>query len=341
VIVNAIIGFVIAAGASWVAIYALMPLFSKLGFIDIPNERSSHDTPKPRAGGIAVILGVACGSLWFFMMEGVHLPWIFWIASFIVAALGIVDDKIGLPVWTRLIFQAIAIGLVINHSGAFSEFPLPAPLNFSLGWAGYAVAFIWVLGIMNIFNFLDGIDGFAGAQTLIGALVLSLILFGSPMSMFTLVLAGAAMGFLFCNWDPSKVFMGDVGSSLLGFWFAIIPFYNGEFSLNSMTLIVVLVLWVFLSDGAFTIIRRGLNKEKIWKPHRSHLYQRLNIIGWRHRKIVSMLVIFMAVMGACAIWFADSGLNDEVAWAALAIGLIIFVLYAIMVTRIESSNHSS
>jgi UDP-N-acetylmuramyl pentapeptide phosphotransferase/UDP-N-acetylglucosamine-1-phosphate transferase len=340
-ILNAVIGFIVAAVASWVAIYALMPFFSKLGFIDIPNERSSHDTPKPRAGGIAIILGVVSGSIWFFAAEGVHLPWTFWIASFIVAALGIVDDRIGLPVWTRLIFQAIAISLVLHHSGAYTEFPLPEPLNVGLGWVGFVVAFIWVLGIMNIFNFLDGIDGFAGAQTLVAAVVISLILFGSPMSFFTIVLAGAALGFLFWNWDPSKVFMGDVGSSLLGFWFAIIPFFTDEFSLNSMTLIVVLALWVFLSDGAFTIIRRGLNKEKIWKPHRSHLYQRLNILGWRHRKIVSILVLFMVVMGAFAVLLALPEVKDDFAWTALAIGLALFVLYAAVVARLESKSEKT
>lgn len=301
------------------------------GFIDNPNNRSSHKIPTPRGGGLAILFSLTLAFLIFYIFGILRFHPSFYIAVLLIAILSFIDDKISLSAGIRFLIHIGSALLVIYYTGGLEKLPFPDPLNISLSWLGYPISLIWILGTMNIFNFLDGIDGYAGFQILIYALGLGLFFPGLwPLA---LVMGLSSIGFLFSNWHPAKIFMGDVGSASIGFIFAIIPFYISK-NVDSPTYITVfyavVFLWFFLSDGAFTIIRRIARGEKVWEAHRSHLYQRLNIVGWKHDKI-TILVALGQLLSLTLVWFLGFSW-----WSFLGL-LILFLLFLTLVIISERS----
>ena len=155
------------------------------------------------------------------------------------------------------------------------------------------VATICVVGILNIYNFMDGIDGIAGVQAVVAGVAWTCIAYSLSLSA-TAVLGGAvtagAAGFLLLNWPPARIFMGDAGSTVLGYMIGILPFFawveqKDTLSLGTATFCGALVMWPFLADGASTILRRMRRRENVFTAHRSHLYQRLVIAGRSHQAV--------------------------------------------------------
>ncbi len=249
--------------------------------MDVPNARSSHQVATPRGGGLAVFF---CLMIGFFVLvlffPAVPVPGIlFFVGLIILAFTSLVDDKYDLPAYLRFFLHGIAAALVIYETGGLERFPLPAPLDFELGFIGYILSFIWIIAVLNIYNFLDGIDGYAGLQAVLAGLGIALFdADGVGLGVGLLVMASTG-GFLIHNWSPAKIFMGDIGSISLGFIFAASPFYFTGPSHHYGVFAVIIFLWFFLADGAFTIVKRIFKGEKIWEAHRSHLYQQLVIAG--------------------------------------------------------------
>ncbi|HWP44356.1 MAG TPA: glycosyltransferase family 4 protein, partial [Blastocatellia bacterium] len=294
--------------------------------------------PTPRGGGIGILAGFAAGSLaaW---MAGMQLPTTeLFIALFVIALVGFIDDSSGgLPVSIRLALHIVAAGIVVYRADGLAELPLPQPLNVSLGVLGVPAALVWMVGVTNLYNFLDGIDGFAGLQGAVAGLALSFFSGADVFLSVGLALSASCAGFLFHNWHPARVFMGDVGSGTLGFALAALPFQLGPARRGEGVFLVAMCLWFFLSDGLFTILLRLSRGEKIWEAHRSHLYQRLVKTGLPHDYVTLRVGLAAAMIAAIAV--ASIQLQDAASkWASLAVALASFLAYLHWTKNVESRS---
>ena len=296
--------------------------------LDMPNERSSHKIPVPRLGGAAFIPIVLIGlvALWWTGSLPLALKSAFLAGAIGLFAISLVDDFCTLSTTYRFIVQFAAAGAV--EAPTLTAQPLGEDRMVEAFIAGTLI--VGVVGLLNIYNFMDGIDGLAGVQAVVAGLawwVCARYLGAPAAGSLGLVLAAGAMGFLTLNWPPAKIFMGDAGSTVLGFSFAVLPLLvwvearppSGFFSLMVVGLLLV---WPFWADGAFTILRRLRKRENIFKAHRSHLYQRLVIAGLTHR-IVTLVYGILAVIGALLCWPIIRGLP----WAVPFAGFVVLVLF--------------
>jgi len=173
---------------------------------------------------------------------------------------------------------------------------------------------VWIVGLTNVYNFMDGIDGIAAVQGVVAGLVWAVagVWLGSDVVLlFGLVLTGACFGFLLLNWAPAKIFMGDVGSAFLGFTFAVLPLLlihelprlgNVAYA-GVVPGFAVLVVWSFVGDGFLTLVRRILHGERVWQAHRSHLYQRLVQTGWSHARVSLLYGGWCVVTALAGLWW--------------------------------------
>lgn len=255
----------------------------KKNLIDIPNDRSSHSIPTPRGGGLSIVV------TFLFTISFVDpLPQdiVFALigAGILVASVGFWDDQDHIAARWRLLshfFAAFGVLFFLSGPPVFQVFGF----NFDTGLLGIvAVAFILVW-VLNLYNFMDGIDGIAAAETIFVACAGALFsrLSGLvDLSFVSLILAASTMGFLFLNWPPAKIFMGDVGSGFLGLMIGIIAYAN---ILNGISVwIWVILLGVFLVDSGITLLRRILNGDKWYEAHCSHAYQHA-ARKWGHKKV--------------------------------------------------------
>lgn len=318
--------------SSAVSLYFLIPYLTKKAFLDIPNARSSHKKITPRGGGLGIIIGILVGALLGHLM-GLALPPItFFIGFGLMAGISFIDDKKNLPAGLRLGVHLTAMALVLYQTGGLHFLPFPEPLNIELGIWGYLISAIWIVAVVNFYNFLDGIDGYAGTQALFAAIGLMSVQ-GGAIGSLALCIAFSTLGFLLYNWSPAKIFMGDVGSVSLGFAFATLPFYSQDSTPEALVFTVALFLWFFLADGAVTLIHRILKKEKIWQPHRTHLYQRLNQSGWSHRQVVMTSMFFTFLIICTQVYFYTK--NHPLQWISPLVALAFFSLFFTLVIKRE------
>jgi Fuc2NAc and GlcNAc transferase len=257
------------------------------GMLDRPNERSSHTVPTPRGGGLAIVIVTVLATA-----AGIGLGWIpariglaLLPGYLLIAWIGWLDDRSGVPAALRLVVHLVAAAWMLLVTIGF-----PIPVNAAAALAGVgALAFLWiaVAWATNLFNFMDGTDGIAASQAvfvgLAGALVASLQ--GAPvLSLLLAVVAGGAGGFLIWNWQPAKIFMGDVGSGSLGFLLAAAPI--AALGVGIEALWPWVILWsAFAVDATVTLVRRALGRQRIFDAHRSHAYQILSRRWQSHARV--------------------------------------------------------
>jgi UDP-N-acetylmuramyl pentapeptide phosphotransferase/UDP-N-acetylglucosamine-1-phosphate transferase len=323
-ILVAIYSALAAGAASWLATGGVLHILRRRGVLDIPNERSSHSAPTPRGGGIAVI-GVLLAvwlALWL-AGEGAAAPdnfWIVLIAGGLLALISWFDDvRGGLPAALRFAAQAIAVGaglFALPNSGSVFQGALPPALDLALS------GLIW-LWFLNLFNFMDGIDGIAGSQTAsagIGLFALG-ILFPAAAGLgpYALVMAAVAIGFLPWNWQPARIFLGDVGSVPLGYVIGWLLLSLASIGLWQAALLLVLY---FTADATFTLLRRLARGERIWRAHHEHYYQFAVAAGRSHAHVV--LVITGANLLLAGLALATT-LSPTTAWSALVAGMLLTI----------------
>lgn len=320
--------FAVAFATAYFFIRLLIPILRRRGVVDVPNARSSHQVPTPRGGGLGIIAGIAAGLAVSALASAASPQPVILVAAALIALAGGADDFLGgVSPAIRLLVQLAAAGAVVYHRGGLIAMPLPAPLDFALGGFGDVLAVIWIVAITNIFNFLDGIDGYAGAQTVLAAVGFLLISQGGSSAAVALAIAGASAGFLLHNWRPARIFMGDAGSTTLGFTLAVLPWNEAAAVRGQWVFYSALFMWFFVADGTFTVICRLFRGEKIWKPHRSHLYQQLAKRGIPHDVIVvrvSAMALIINALCVAAVAF-DYKILD---WLAVAAAVVLFVVYA-------------
>ncbi len=282
------------------------------GIIDKPNKRSSHATPTPRGGGLSFVITflIAFAFAFFFNISG-HIPrpepfWAIFSCGLLVAGVGFWDDHIHIPARWRFLAHSIAAltGLLLL---GIPDIPLPG-LTIDLGIIGYPLGIIALVWLLNLFNFMDGIDGIAGTEALfVGISVMLIMQFASDgdyaalLFWLSILMAGVA-GFLVWNWPPAKIFMGDGGSGFLGLMLGLFALWSASLGLSIWTWIILLAL--FITDATVTLLRRMLNGECWFEAHRSHLYQQLSRKWESHRSVtIAFLTINVAWLFPWA-WFA-------------------------------------
>ena len=249
--------------------------------LDVPNERSSHTLPTPRGGGIAIVIVWFGGLTYFYLTKKVD-PKLFFalLSGFPLAVTGLFDDMAGLKPGIRFIIQLICAILALYFLQGLDSIQF-FNKGFSLPIIFYLLAIVAIVWSVNLFNFLDGIDGYITTEVVFIGLAVFLLT-GDQVG---LLLAVTLMGFLFWNWQKAKIFMGDVGSTLLGFSVAVIAISSHNSGTSSIPVWLILTS-VFWFDATVTLFRRIRNKEQLSVAHRNHAYQRIVQAGFSHQKTV-------------------------------------------------------
>ena len=266
---------------TWVTLTKIIPILKK-DFLSKPNKRSSHSTPIPTGGGISFVL---VGSL-FSCFSGYFLP----LCCLPLAIIGFLDDKLKVPAFIRYIFQLATVVIIIKRSENIEN--LISNLNIYESLSCLLFLIIFGTAIINFINFMDGLDGFIGLNMM---LVLLFSAFSINNGIFFIVFS--LVGFIFWNWEPAKVFMGDVGSTFLGaLLFGIIV--NADSLVNSLSVFVI--IFPILTDACTCVIRRFFRGQNIFEAHKMHLYQRLNQAGFSH-STVTLIYFLTSLMLFCSV----------------------------------------
>jgi len=273
----------LALGASWAGTAAMIRLLRAKGILDRPNPRSSHRAPVPRGGGLApVAVAIAAWAGALVWTPGASL-WPVLVGASLLACVSLLDDLRGLSPLVRIVVHGLAVALgSLTFAATGGVFQGLVPPVFDLILAGL----IWVW-FLNLFNFMDGIDGIAGAEAACVGAGFALVVLGLGAELASayhgLTLAAAAAGFLFWNWQPAKVFMGDVGSVPLGYLIGWLLLWLASQGAWEQALVLPLY---FLADGTVTLARRLARGERVWRAHREHFYQRAVEGGRSHAGVV-------------------------------------------------------
>lgn len=298
----------------------VLKILLKRNILDNPNDRSNHKTPTPRGGGIAIILILIPAILWIQSYFNVNEYYL--LASLIIlATISFIDDVKPLPPLVRFITQIIAIILCIiplyagSSAGIFFGY-LPLWLDMTI----CAIGWLWFI---NLYNFMDGIDGITTTETISissGTIAIAAItLLPLEYLFYASSLIAVSLGFMYWNWHPAKIFMGDIGSISLGF---IIGYLLIKLSLAGYIMPCLIVAGYYLFDSTFTIIKRLINGKKIWEAHSEHFYQQAVRGGKSHSRTATYIAICNVALIAMAV---TSLLNNN-----LLFGIIIPIIGTII-----------
>lgn len=288
--------------------------------LDHPNERSLHQRPVPRMGGIGVVAGLAASVPFASPVEW----WPLWLGTCFLVGISFLDDAVGLPIIGRLLVHFVAAG------GAAAGLLLDRTEAVVVVLA--VVAIVWMT---NLYNFMDGIDGLAGGMALFGFGLYALEGGLSGHLFFAVTnaaIAAAAAAFLMFNFPPARIFMGDAGSTLFGFLAACLGLVGWQLGIWTLWF-PGLVFSPFIVDATLTLVRRLMRREKVWRPHREHYYQRLVLTGWGHRRTVLAEYVVMALCGGFALLYQYA--SEE--WRLVILGFwgVLFVSLALAVKGVE------
>ena len=339
-IVDVMTALLLALIVSFLATPLVRRLAFKIGAVDVPRDnRRMHDHPIPRLGGLAIFLGFFVSVLAYAHLD-LELQGIL-IGAGMIVVLGIADDIHSLPAKFKLVVQiaaALCAALhgvaieVINNPNIFSENEY-----WVLGGWSIPISVIWIVAITNAVNLIDGLDGLADGISTIGALtmlILALILGEHEISLVCGALVGACVGFLPYNLNPARIFMGDTGSTFLGFILACVSI-QGLFKYYAVIsfLVPFLILGLPIFDTASAIIRRLLRGQSPMVADRSHIHHKLIDMGLNQKQAVSTLYIISGVLGLSAVLLATSG------GAKTALFILALIICAVVAVRAIWPHH--
>ena len=333
--------------AYWLTLRLCEPS-SRLYILDHPNERSLHHRPTPRTGGVAIMGALSVGALMFGAFGWINASskeslllvdstgwWILMVTG-VISVVSLVDDRWGLSIGVRLVVHLLAATLLVIGAGLVLP-PLEVPMVglISFGWIAVPITVMLLVWMANLYNFMDGMDGFAGGMTVIGCGLLGYLGWQAHHPVIAVIAtlqSAAAAGFLVHNLPPAKIFMGDVGSISTGFLVAaliVLGSRDGVFDLW----VPLIVFSPFILDATVTLVWRALRREKVWEAHRDHYYQRLVIGGWNHRRTVFVEYGVMALCAGVALLYQYAA--EE--WRSIILGgwVLLFAVLALGVRGME------
>ena len=314
--------FLLAAGLTW---YLSHPA-SKLRILDEPNERSLHLIPVPRTGGLAIIASAVLGSLALAVVETPN-PGLLVVISGValIAVVSFIDDRSAVRAEYRLLIHAVAAVLVLAGGFLPKVLDLPGEPWLWPTWVSILFTLLFIIWMTNLYNFMDGMDGFAGGMTVFGFGAYALLGWQASEPLFTtasLIVAASAAGFLLFNFPPARIFMGDVGSSALGFLGACFSLWAATEKIFPIW-VGILVFSPFIVDATVTLLTRLLAGCTVWEAHRSHYYQRLVRSGWGHRKTVLLEYALMIAAGLSA--NVAVGLSPRGQWILIMVWCFVYL----------------
>ena len=309
---SVLLAMTLAAVVSLAATPLVKALSVKVGAVDVPKDgRRMHDHPIPRMGGLAIFFGFLTAMLLFVPLDGAKQGML--LGAVIIVVLGIFDDIYALPAKPKFLVQVIAALIavmagnridVLSNPNIFSPDPV-----WILGWLAYPVTVVWIVAVTNAVNLIDGLDGLACGVSTISAmsmLVIALLRVNElDVAVMMSALAGACIGFLPYNFNPAKIFMGDTGSTFLGFVMATVS-VNGMFKQYTIISFVVpfLVLGLPIFDVCFAVVRRVSHGQSPMTPDRGHVHHRLIDMGFSQKQAVGVLYVISAILGLSAVVLA-------------------------------------
>lgn len=313
-----IIHVLIALAAALIISFALTPVVKsfaqKVGAVDVPRDaRRMHKVPIPRLGGLAIFLGFIISVLAFaditYQLQGILL------GAVIIVVLGALDDVTPLPAMLKFVVQIIASLIPIMHGVVISCISNPNLFSsnpyWHLGWLAIPVTILWIVAVTNAVNLIDGLDGLAIGVSSISSLTvlaIAMIVAEENVAVVMAALLGACIGFMPYNMNPAKIFMGDTGSTFLGFVLACISI-QGLFKFYAVISFVVpfLILGLPIFDTAFAFIRRIAHGQNPMSPDRSHVHHRLIDMGLNQKQAVAVLYVISAILGLAAVVLTTGG----------------------------------
>ena len=339
-IIKLILCFSVAFGVSLASTPFVKVLAYKIGAIDVPKDaRRVHDHPIPRLGGLAIFYGFLISILCFATVD-TQLKGII-IGCLIIVAVGIVDDVKQLSAKVKFVLQIVTAVIVVLHGVTIKYISVPTFIVeggiLNLGFMSIPITIVWIVGVTNAVNLIDGLDGLAVGVSSIATFSLFFIAILTSeiqIAVVTAALAGACLGFLPYNFNPAKIFMGDTGSTFLGFMLSVIciqGLFKGYVIISFIVPFLILGLPIF--DTGFAIVRRIWNKKPIMAPDRGHLHHRLMDMGFSQKQTVAILYVIASILAMSAVVVLEGGAY----WAAVfVIAIVLFVIFAY---KFYKTNH--
>lgn len=314
---------------------ALTPLVKKfavrIGAMDTPNARKVHTRIMPRLGGLGIFLAFIITvaallpfvSAWFTTRDMSFVS-AFLIGGSIIVLIGALDDRFELSAKVKLLGQIVAASVVVfgfNIRVDFVNIPFQDAYSSLETWVSIPLTILWIVGVTNAINLIDGLDGLAAGVSgiAIGTIAVMSFLMGNTMiALMCLVLLGSIIGFLFFNFHPAKIFMGDTGSLFLGFSLAMLSMLGFKQIAVVSFITPLIIIGVPLSDTLFAIIRRAVQRKPIFSPDKGHLHHCLRELGFSHRQTVLIIYGIAAFFGVLAI-IQSSAAMFEANWVTFVV----------------------
>ncbi|WP_110112550.1 MraY family glycosyltransferase [Bacillus sp. CGMCC 1.16541] len=320
----------------FIASILLTPLVKKLAFkigaTDKPNQRKVHQKIMPRLGGLAIFISFLIGYVILQPESTYALPIV--LGSFIIIITGVLDDMMELSAKVKLGGQLLAACIVVIYGGVQVLFiNLPFGLVLEFGYFSIPLTILWIVGITNAINLIDGLDGLAAGVSSIGLITISgmAIMMGDAfVASMGFIMLGSILGFLVYNFHPAKIFMGDTGALFLGYMIAVLSLLGFKNVTLISFIVPVIILGVPISDTFFAIIRRIVKKQPLSAPDKSHLHHCLLRLGYSHRQTVLIIYGMSAIFGLAAVIFSQV----ETMWGSFLVLAILLFAIEIIVEKI-------
>ena len=316
-----------AVGVAFLVALVLVPVLVRFAIgrnlLDVPNARSSHEVPTPRLGGLAVIAGVWAA------VPFISETFLFLTAATLAGFVGVLDDFVDLPFWMKAAGQATVAFILL--------FLVPPPISLAAGplWpVTLLFGVVWVVALVNAYNFMDGIDGIAGGTAILNALFLATLVGTTGLGACLAALAAAVAGFLVWNVSPARIFLGDSGSHFVGFFLGAVALYTepvggagSPYGSYLALLVAAAIFTPFLFDTAYTLVRRATARKNIFAAHREHIYQRITADPASHRQVSIVYFALSALAGIAAVLASGGTLLLLLLGGVLIFGLCLFMAF--------------
>ncbi|MFC7062453.1 glycosyltransferase family 4 protein [Halobacillus seohaensis] len=299
----------------------------KIGATDQPNDRKVHKKVMPRLGGMAIFMSFLLGMLIFFPNSTYTIPVL--IGGIIIIVTGLADDLFDISPKLKILGQLLATSVVIIGGVQVEFINLPFGGQLEFGYFSIPITILWIVGITNAINLIDGLDGLAAGVSSIALLTITgmaLTMGNTFVVLVGLMMLGSTLGFLLYNFHPAKIFMGDTGALFLGFMIAVLSLLGFKNVTLFSFIIPIIILGVPISDTLFAIVRRKLQNKSLSSPDKSHLHHCLLNLGYSHRQTVLIIYAVSALFSIGAVIFSQATL-----FGALAVlGLLILMIELIV-----------
>ena len=326
------VGFFLALVVAWAVTPVAGELARRLGAMDEPEARKIHAVPTPRMGGVAIFFGIIIPSLLLLTNEGALRGVL--VGASLITLVGVLDDVRGLRPLLKLGLQVGVAVILVLYGVRVDTLTIPGVGILVLGWVGIPFTILWVVTLMNIVNFIDGMDGLAAGVCAISSVTFAIIavsLGRYDMGILAAVVAGSTLGFLRHNFHPATIFMGDSGSLLLGFLLAAITLQGFLKGVATVALVIpLLVLGIPIFDTGFAILRRVKNRRPIYLADRGHLHHRFANLGYSQRQTVAVIYAWSGLMSVVAL-----AMRFAPVWLTSALGALAAIVSLLLAYKLE------